>query len=137
MWPASSFLTASRMAIESHSTWKPALQRVAMLYIFFLFAMMACVSTWMLGGVGTAVYAVVKETCAAMDLHVRGERSEWLDSIFSCADIQEASSGLNTAMESANLAVADANDEIDGKVPCWMCRWAECWNWAGCWPVRM
>lgn len=87
-----------------------------MLYGFFFFALLSCLFTWLLGGVGAVVNIIFDETCTMMDLHVQGVRNDWLDRSLPCGELRQAMEGIGSAMEAANLAIGDANEAINGKL---------------------
>eukprot|EP00892_Ulva_mutabilis_P004420 jgi/Ulvmu1/234/UM001_0238.1 len=88
-------------------------RKMVLLYMFFLFAMLTCTVTWLLGGVGAIMYVLLDEPCTMMDLHLQGVRNTWLDQNLPCDELREVTTALDTAMETANRAITEANDDID------------------------
>lgn len=84
--------------------------------MFFLFAMVTCVATWLLGGLGAILYVVFDAPCTMMELHLQGIRNLWLDENLPCNELRDVILARDSAMESANLAIEAANDEINGMV---------------------
>jgi hypothetical protein len=84
------------------------------LHIFFLLAFIACFISWTLGGTGLIVNRLFDEACGMMQEYVDGSGNAWLQDALPCNELREAEKGVFTAMEAANLAIEEANEQVEG-----------------------
>ena len=86
-----------------------------LLMIFLFLSLLGSVVGWGMGGTGLLVNSLFSDACTLMHGYINDKPNEWLDDQLSfCDDLEGARRGMYPAMEAANLAVEDANDQIRG-----------------------